>query len=285
METNEAAILLSILGHAGRLDVYRLLARRAPRPVRAGELARALDLKPNTLSVYVGALERVGLVRSKRAGKSVLYELVPERMNDLTRFIVGDCCRSRPELCDLLLTPLPFTAAYQEANMADHTYNVLFICTGNSARSIIAETLLNEEGNGKFRAYSAGTKPAGEVNPFARDLLERSGHDVSTLRSKNVDEYKDIPEMDFVFTVCDQAANEECPIWPGHPMTAHWGLPDPAKVEGSDAQKAVAFAKTYAQMRRRVLNFSALPIETLDRLALQAKVDEIAAEPAEELAT
>ena len=155
--------------------------------------------------------------------------------------------------------------------------NVLFLCTGNSARSILAEAIMNREGLGRFRAYSAGSQPAGQVNPFAIDLLKRMNHPVDGLRSKSWDEFgaPDAPQMHFVFTVCDSAAAEECPFWPGQPMTAHWGLPDPAAVQGSDAQKALAFADTYRMLSNRIGIFVNLPLSRLDKLSLQKKLDEI----------
>lgn len=161
--------------------------------------------------------------------------------------------------------------------MTDKIYNVLILCTGNSARSILGEAVFNREGNGRFRAYSAGSRPAGAPNPFAMSLLEREGFDTGFARSKSWDEFAgpDAPHLDFVFTVCDNAAAEECPYWPGVPMTAHWGLPDPAAVEGTDAQKALAFADTYRSLVRRVQAFAALPLESLDKLALKTKLTEI----------
>lgn len=161
--------------------------------------------------------------------------------------------------------------------MTDKIYNVLILCTGNSARSILGEAVFNREGNGRFRAFSAGSRPAGVPNPFAMALLNREGFDTGFARSKSWDEFAgpDAPHLDFVFTVCDNAAAEECPFWPGVPMTAHWGLPDPAAVTGSDAQKALAFAETYRALVRRVQAFAALPLESLDKMALKAKMAEI----------
>jgi protein-tyrosine-phosphatase len=161
--------------------------------------------------------------------------------------------------------------------MTDKIYNVLILCTGNSARSILGEAVFNREGNGRFRAFSAGSRPAGVPNPFAMALLNREGFDTGFARSKSWDEFAgpDAPHLDFVFTVCDNAAAEECPFWPGVPMTAHWGLPDPAAVTGSDAQKALAFAETYRALVRRVQAFAALPLESLDKMALKAKMTEI----------
>ena len=156
-------------------------------------------------------------------------------------------------------------------------YHVLFLCTGNSARSILAEAILNREGQGRFIAHSAGSRPTGAPNPFAISLLQREGFDTGFARSKSWDEFAtpDAPKLDFVFTVCDNAAAEECPFWPGQPMTAHWGLPDPAAVEGSDAQKALAFADTYRAMRRRLQAFCALPLATIDALSLQSSLRDI----------
>jgi len=164
--------------------------------------------------------------------------------------------------------------------MSERKYNVLFVCTGNSARSIFAETILRAESGDRFEVYSAGTKPYSELNPFALDVLEAKGHETSGLRAKNVSEFQgeDAPKMDFVFTVCNQAANEECPAWEGQPISAHWGMPDPVKTEGSDAQKSLAFQHAYGALRNRILAFTALPLETLDRISLQKAVDNIAVE-------
>jgi arsenate reductase len=155
--------------------------------------------------------------------------------------------------------------------------NVLFLCTGNSARSIMAECILNREGMGKFRGYSAGSHPTGEVNPLALKLLRKSNYDVSELRSKSWDEFAkpDAPKLDFVFTVCDNAANEVCPIWPGQPMTAHWGLPDPVKAQGTDAERQLAFADTMRMLTQRISIFANLPLQSLSKLALQKQLDAI----------
>jgi len=155
--------------------------------------------------------------------------------------------------------------------------NVLFLCTGNSARSILAEAYLNSAGKGRFRAYSAGSKPGGRVNPFALALLRATRIDVEGLRSKSWDEFArpGAPEMDFVFTVCDNAAAEECPYWPGQPMTAHWGVADPAAVEGSDEEKRRAFHEAFRALSTRINLFVSLPMQKLDRLALQKRLHEI----------
>jgi protein-tyrosine-phosphatase len=156
-------------------------------------------------------------------------------------------------------------------------FNVLFLCTGNSARSILAESILNREGKGKFVAFSAGSQPKGEVHPFALDLLKKMNYPTDKLRSKSWEEFAQpgAPELDFVFTVCDNAANEVCPVWPGQPMTAHWGIPDPAAAEGSEAVRRLAFADAFRQLNNRISIFTSLPITSLDKLSLQKRLDEI----------
>lgn len=161
--------------------------------------------------------------------------------------------------------------------MADRAYNVLFLCTGNSARSIIAEAILTREGRGQFRAFSAGSHPKGAVNPYTIRLLQRLNHDTSILRSKSWEEFAQpgAPALDFVFTVCDDAAGESCPVWPGQPMTAHWGIPDPAAAQGTDAEIAVAFSDAYRMLNQRIGIFVALPLRALDTLTLQSRLRDI----------
>jgi protein-tyrosine-phosphatase len=160
---------------------------------------------------------------------------------------------------------------------AHRPYNVLFLCTGNSARSIMAEAILSRLGAGKFNAFSAGSQPKREVHPHALRLLERFNFKIGGFRSKSWDEFAapDAPGLDFVFTVCDNAAGEICPVWPGQPMTAHWGVPDPAAVDGSDPEIAKAFLDVYGRLSNRISIFVSLPFEGLDRLSLQAKLDQI----------
>jgi arsenate reductase len=161
--------------------------------------------------------------------------------------------------------------------MSEHPFNVLFLCTGNSARSIMAEAILNELGAGKFRAYSGGSRPKGRVHPEAIRILRSLGHDTSGFRSKSWNEFAMPrgPKFDFVFTVCDNAAGEACPVWPGNPMTAHWGIPDPADATGTEAQIGQAFADAYRMLNQRIGIFTALPISKLDALTLQSRLREI----------
>jgi len=161
--------------------------------------------------------------------------------------------------------------------MMDRPFNVLFLCTGNSARSIMAEAILNKLGQGKFHACSAGSQPKGKLSPHAIELLRSLGYDTSGFRSKSWDEFAKpgAPALDFVFTVCDNAAGETCPLWPGQPMTAHWGIPDPAEAKGSPAEIALAFKDAYRMLFQRIGVFTALPLRSLDRLGLQNKLREI----------
>lgn len=261
---------LSALAHPKRLDLFRLLMRRYPDSVPAGQIAEALALKPNTTSTYLNALKSAGLIEQTRSGTSLHYAVNLPTVRGLFDGLLGECCQNRPDLC--LQTSKDLVVANP-----DRVMNALFICTGNSARSIMAEAILNSAGNGLFRAYSAGTAPSDAPNAAVLELLQQKDYDTTQLRSKSVDEFatEDAPKMDFVFTVCDHAANEACPTWPGQPMSAHWGLPDPVKAEGTVAQKQLAFQQAYGLLRNRITAFASLPFETLDRISLQHKVDDI----------
>lgn len=262
---------LSTLGHPQRLAVFRLLMRRYPDRVPASEIARALGLKPNTLSNYLSALLQVGLVSQERAGTSLRYGVEMAAVRGTIDYLLLDCCRGRPEIC------APASYAASDKTDRDRKFNVLFICTGNSARSIFAEAILRDEAGDRFNVYSAGTRARSELNPVALQVLKLNGHDISDLRAKTIAEFQapDAPDFDFVFTVCDQAANEDCPAWPGQPISAHWGVPDPVGADGTQAQKILSFQKAYDVIRNRILTFSSLPFETLDRISLQKAVDDI----------
>ena len=165
--------------------------------------------------------------------------------------------------------------------MTDKTYNVLFLCTGNSARSIMAEALVSTMGKGRFHGFSAGSKPGGKVNPFAIEQVKKTGYPIDHLRSKSWDEFaaSDAPHMDFIITVCDNAAGEVCPIWPGHPATAHWGFEDPAAVEGTNEQKRAAFEKIFKQIMARMTTFVGLPLHLLEKNAIQQEIKKIGDTP------
>ncbi|MBE2274913.1 MAG: metalloregulator ArsR/SmtB family transcription factor [Rhodobacteraceae bacterium] len=271
MELNHASQGFAALGHPGRLAVFRLLMRFAPQGARPTEIAASLGLKQNTLSHHLADLTASGLVQVKRQGRSLHYSVNLDPTAGLIGYLALDVGRARPDL----LTPVQ--AGQQDRGGRDTGFDVLFICSGNSARSILAEALLRDLGRGRFRAFSGGTRPNSALNPLALEVLQRNGHGLSGLRSKPLSDYRnpEAPAMDFIFTLCDAAASEDCPPWPGQPITGHWGLPDPAKATGTAAEKALAFAQAYGALRRRIAAFVDLPFEALDRLALQGGVDRI----------
>lgn len=280
MESKLATDALTALGHPGRLAVFRLIARRAPHGVRPTEISEATGIRPNTLSVHLAEMTRAGLLTRRREGRSVRYALDLSRAAELVDFLVNDCCRGRPELCEPLAAHALRRLVPGDGPMSDRRFNTLFICTGNSARSIFAEAILAKEGGGRFRAFSAGTRPYSELNPHALAVLRDLGHDVSGLRAKNIGEFQgpEAPELDFVFTVCDRAANEDCPPWPGQPITAHWNVPDPVRAEGTEAETGLAFLAAYRALSRRLTGFLALPVESLDRISLQKALDDLGRE-------
>jgi ArsR family transcriptional regulator, arsenate/arsenite/antimonite-responsive transcriptional repressor / arsenate reductase (thioredoxin) len=269
----ELVDLFTTLGHPQRLAVFRLLMRRCPDELPAGEIAEILALKASTASVYLSALTQADLITQRRDGTRLLYSVNLGGARRVVQGLFVDCCRGRADLCP----PQFVTLLGGISRMTDRKFNVLFVCTGNSARSIFAETLLREIAGDRFTAYSAGTAPRSELNPTAVEMLQSKGHDTSLLRSKSISVFQapDAPKMDFIFTVCDRAANEDCPTWPGQPISGHWGLPDPVKATGTEAEKHLAFQQTYGALRNRITAFTALPFDLLDRGALQKQVDEI----------
>lgn len=287
MEDSTAAVALSALANAHRLQLFRLLVARGPSGLAAGEMADAVGLSPSGLTFHVGSLERAGLLRSWRERRNVYYAVDIEAMRRLLSFLTEDCCDGHPEICGAPTgspgrDPATETITTGRGGMTDRVYNVLFLCTGNSARSILAEAILNRVGAGRFRAFSAGSHPRGEIHPYAADLLRNQNFPLDGLRSKSWDEFAvvDAPEMQFVFTVCGDAAGEVCPVWPGRPVSAHWGVPDPAAAVGSEAERRLAFADAYRMLGNRISIFVNLPLHSLDRLSLQERLDAIGARKA-----
>lgn len=262
------------LSHPARLDVVQLLIRRYPDKVPAGEIAEVLGLKPNTLSAYLADLMQAGLITRDRLGTSLRYAADMDGLRAMTEGLLRGCCLGRADLCP----PYPLSLPDGKRIMPTDRYKVLFICTGNSARSIFAETILREMAGDRFEVFSAGTRPQSELNPMAVEMLRLKRHDTSGLRSKNLAGFQGegAPVFDFVFTVCDGAANEACPPWPGQPMSAHWSTPDPVTAQGTEAERMLAFQAAYGMLRNRIAAFIALPLETLDRISLQRALDGIA---------
>lgn len=268
METNDATKAFAALAQPLRLDTFRLLVAAGPAGLLAGEVAGAMGVKQNTMSGNLAQLRDAGLVMARREGRGIRYLADLGRVRGLASFLMDECCGGQPELC---------APGAQKGNIMTEPRNVLFLCTGNSARSIIAEVILNAEGAGRFRAYSAGSTPKGGPHPYTLDLLRGLGHDVSGLRSKSWDEFAaaEAPKMDFVFTVCDRAAAEPCPFWPGQPMSAHWGVPDPVAAAGNEAERRLAFSETYRMLRNRISAFVNLPMKAVDGMSLQRELDQI----------
>ena len=286
MDPVTAQQALSALAQETRLAIFRMLVRAGPRGLTAGEIAGELAAAPATLSFHFRTLVSAGLLEMRQEGRYVRYLARMAAMGALIEFLTEACCEGDPEGCAGLTTrasaapgaPFPLSSReISKMNAPIKPYHVLFLCTGNSARSILAEGLLNGMGQGRFIAHSAGSHPAGRVNPFAIELLKDKRLSVEGLRSKSWDEFAvpGAPDLDFIFTVCDNAAGEVCPLWPGKPMTAHWGVADPAAVEGSDDDKRRAFFKAYAELSRRISLLVNLPLEKLDTLSLQRQLDAI----------
>lgn len=267
-DEDQALVALSALAQRSRLQVFRSLVTAAPEGLTPGDLAAELGIAPSALSFHLKELVQANLASVAREGRHLVYQANFLAMNGLMAYLTDTCCGGQP--CHLTQP--------KEADMtSDRVRNVLFICTGNSARSIMAESVLNQLGAGRFRAYSAGSHPHGAVNPLALDLLQRNHYPHQGLRSKNWDEFAgpDAPQMDFVLTVCDKAAGEVCPVWPGQPMSAHWGVPDPVGVQGSAEDIQRAFTDAFIVLNRRISLFTVLPLENLDRLALKHQLDQI----------
>ena len=272
----EATSIFGALAHQTRLEIFRLLIRYLPYGLAAGDIGRLLAIRHTTLSAHLSILERVDLLRSRREGRSIIFAAVEARTRDIAAFLAGDppIGLDRPFLTTRASGPFP---ARREIPRERKTFNVLILCTANSARSIFAEAILNKEGAGRFRSFSAGSHPTRRPNPLAIALLSELGYDTTSCGSKSWNEFADAdsPSMDFIFTVCDVAAAKSCPAWRGHPMMAHWGIPDPIMIAGSEAQKRAALLEAYRRLTQRVTSFVNLDFENLDRATLKRKFVEI----------
>ncbi|MFZ2872038.1 MAG: metalloregulator ArsR/SmtB family transcription factor [Zavarzinia sp.] len=273
MDIEIAIAAFAALAQPTRLAVLRLLVRHEPAGMAAGDIARAMAAPHNTMSSHLAILARAGLVVAERQSRSIIYRARVDATRSLAAYLLEDCCAGQPGLC----VPDPCPPQPTETIMPDPVFNVLFLCTGNSARSIMAESILAHDGGGRFRAYSAGSTPRGEVHPLALKVLASYDYPTGGMRSKNWSEFAapGAPVMDFVFTVCDNAAGETCPVWPGQPMTAHWGIEDPTVATGTDLQREAAFVAAFRYLRNRITAFTALPLASLDRMALGARLREI----------
>jgi arsenate reductase len=268
---------LGSLAQPTRLAVFRRLLAAHPRTIPAGELARLCDVPHNTMSTHLGVLSRSGLVEVERDGRAMNYRADVKAFRGLVKFLAGDCCNGRPDLCGDIARLIPANDDGNEVRTMTPAFNVLFLCTHNSARSIMAEALLEKIGRGKFRAYSAGSHPATAPMADVVKRLQAMGHDVSRLRCKSWDEFigPSAPRMDFVIALCDTPQGQTCPDLGEQFVTGAWPLPDPADFKGSPTERATLLNELYAMIRRRIEIFTSLPFATLDKMALKARLDEI----------
>jgi arsenate reductase len=278
METEEAAFAFAALGQGTRLDLLRALLDAGPNGLAAGEVAARLGVPGSTLSFHLRALDQAGLIAATRQGRSLIYAVQFARLRTLLAFLAEACCGGEPERCGDLGRILD-TITREKNTMAQPAFNVLFLCTHNSARSIMAEAILDKIGRPRFEGWSAGSdpRPDGPL-PEVMTLLKTLGHDVSDLRSKSWNELSgpDAPRMDFVITLCDTIQGQTCPDFGATTITGAWPLPDPSKFSGSTAERATLLNEVYAGLRRRLEAFISLPVASLDRMALKARVDELA---------
>jgi arsenate reductase len=278
MELDFAAFAFGALGQPTRLELMRALVAAGSSGLPAGEIAARLAIPASTLSFHLRSLEQAGLIAATRQGRSLIYavQLVPLRA--LLGFLAEACCGGEPDRCGDLSRMLD-TLTREKTNMQPPIFNVLFLCTHNSARSIMAEAILTKLAPGRFAAYSAGSDPSPSgPQPEVMTLLKTLGHDVSALRSKSWSAFTGpvAPPMDFVITLCDTLHGQICPDFGATTITGAWPMPDPAKFNGSVAERATLLNEVYAGLRRRLEAFSSLPIGSLDRLALKARLDELA---------
>ena len=271
METKTAVVALAALAQESRLSVFRLLVEDGPAGVSAGKIAEALGMAPSSLSFHLKELTHAGMASARQEGRFIIYKANFAKAAELVAFLSENCCGGQP--CDLSCNAR-VSAPGVAMSAAGKVFNVLILCTGNSARSIMAEALVNAMGQGRFRAFSAGSQPTGKVNPFAIEKLHSIQYPTDSLRSKSWDEFAapGAPQMDFIITVCDNAAGEVCPLWPGQPVSAHWGFEDPAAVQGSDEDKRRAFDKVFRLMLNRVRLLVNLPLDALDQVARQREL-------------
>lgn len=261
---------LSALAHPVRLDLFRLLMRRYPDAVPAGEIARALALKANTTSTYLNVLRRAGLIEQERRGASLEYRANITALQGFMGDLMTGCCQNRPDIC------LRAEDATRWIPSPSEPLRVLFLCTANSARSIIAQVLLRHLGQDRFVATSAGTHPRDNPDAKVLALLNAKGLDTSDLRSQSLSDVlaAKTQAFDLVATVCDQAANEDCPIWPGGPLTCHWGLKDPLAVPENEQPHAIE--AVYTRLHNKISQLVSLPYERLSPADLQCQLDLIA---------
>lgn len=279
MEAKEAAQVFGALSQETRLGLLRVLLSAGPNGLPAGEVAERLGLPPSTASFHLGALERAGLTQSTRQSRQVIHAVRLASLRELVTFLTETCCSGQPELCGDIarLGPAPVV----ERKSMTPAFNVLFLCTRNSARSLMAEAILDKVGGDRFRAYSAGSDPAPRPMPEVVEKLQALGHDVSGLRCKSWNEFThgEAPRMDFVIALCDILRGQHCPDFGEHAVTASWPLPGPAQFAGGTTERALLLNELYAGLHRRIGIFTSLPITSLDRMSLRHRLNDLGEAP------
>jgi len=272
LAASDVAAIFDALSQVTRLEAYRLLRRYHPFGLAAGDIARLLAVPHNTLSTHLAALQACRLIQSRREGRTVIFAAIPDRLLAAQSYAAND----RPP--KFKATPKPGPTIYPAKRSRDayaaKAYNVLVLCTHNSVRSILAEAIISREGLGRFCAFSAGSRPKARPNAESLTLLSDLGYETKGLRSKSWTEFARAaaPRMDFIITVCDVAAGERCPHWPGHPLSVHWGIPDPTDAPGTKDQRRAALQDAYRQLMNRTTAFVNLPIDQLSFAELKARL-------------
>ena len=279
MEIPDAAQIFGALSQDTRLAVLRLLIAAGPNGLPAGEISDRVGIPASTASFHLAALERAGLTQSTRQSRQIIHAVRIAALRELIAFLTDTCCGGQPELCGDIARLLPEIP--QENALMTPAFNVLFLCTRNSGRSIMAEAILKSLGRGRFNVYSAGSDPADQPMPEVLEKLRALGHDVSGLRSKSWNEFTgpNAPLMDFVIALCDTLEGQVCPDFGDKAITGAWPLPDPAKFSGSPAERSTLLNELYASLHRRLGIFASLPFASLDRMAAKARLDDIGAGP------
>lgn len=279
MESSDAARIFGALGQESRLEVLRLLIGAGPSGLPAREISGRLAIPASTASFHLAALDRAGLIQATRRGREIIYALRVLALRELLAFLTEACCGGRPELCGDLAALLPPLS--NESKPMTPAFHVLFLCTRNSGRSIMAEAILNRFAGDKFRAYSAGSHPAAAPMPEVLEKLRAVGHDTAGLHSKSWTLFTgaDAPQLDFVIGLCDTLDQRTCPDFGDKAVTASWSMPDPAKFTGQGVEREAMLNELYAGLYRRITIFANLPFAKLDRMAVRKRLDEIGAGP------
>ena len=277
MENLNIVAALAALAQESRLAIFKLLVQVGSDGLAAGRISEITGIAPSSLSFHLKEMTHARMLKARQEGRFMIYSANYDSMNSLLAYLTENCCAGVP--CNAVTGCIPNKGVGpMENDMSNKVFNVLILCTGNAARSIMAEAIFNSLPSKRFKAYSAGSNPIGHIHPEALRIVQTIGYPTESLRSKSWDEFAgpDAPHMDFIFTVCDDAAGQVCPLWPGQPITAHWSFEDPASYAGDAHEVHQHFLRVFHQIRHHIQLFDALPFATLDRTALQQEASNIA---------